>query len=361
MKFLRANLWWNAIVPQTLAWVYFSMLMAVPVNSVNQAVGNGLNSIINPFIFLPYFATLILVSTFGYLFNDFCDVESDARAGKRNVFAKAHTTLAFLSVTGVLCLGGTVWFFMLNHFNYPVQLWPATALLGLQIFLLVLYSAKPFRLKERGIWGVIADALYGHLNPALITLFTFNTHLFFRASGWLGASVLEFLLVVSLLWFVKGIRNILLHQLEDRRSDRKAQVHTYVTEHSALAIVNFLNRILIPVELALLTIFVLFVSAITYPPFFLSLFFFAIISYFKFSGWKLAYLPKRQLKFKFLHFLNDYYEGWFPVFLLIIASVYYRPAILVLIIHLILFPSFIIQLWKDVSTIRENFKTEEDY
>lgn len=356
MKVLRSNMWWNAIVPQVLAWVYFSLLsLQVYNNQQGTELGAGIFIILRRFI--PFFITLVSLSSFGYLLNDLSDIESDARAGKRNILAGFPVLVSILLVLASLGIAIAGWLKQFGGQAFGHKLIPSILFL-LQLVLLIIYSVKPFRLKERGLAGVIADALYGHLNPALITIFTLFGFRIFEAQDTLLKSIMLF--NVTALWFIKGIRNILLHQLEDRKRDRKAQTHTFVVSHHALTILNFINRVLIPFEAVLLLGFVFEVSYVI-PPFILSIIVFAIINYLKFSGWKLGFLPKRQLKFKFLYFLNDYYEGWFPVFLLIIFSVYNRWALILLSLHLLIFPTFIMQLRADLKTIRENFKTEEEY
>ncbi|HWB63053.1 MAG TPA: UbiA family prenyltransferase, partial [Chitinophagales bacterium] len=317
MKLLRANIWWNAIVPQVLAWVYlFFAVFYWQIYTVTTGHVYYYRSLQPLAAFL---LTLFSVSAFGYLFNDICDIESDRRAGKKNMAATYSTGAVGLLALILLAAGAASWMWYFQFDVFALLKAPSTWLLLLQVASLVAYSLPPVRLKERGLAGVIADAFYGHLNPALITisLFYFGVVTINRVNTLL----LCFYLVVIMLWFIKGLRNILLHQIEDRKRDRRSGVKTYIASHSALATVNFINRVILPTEAAFLLVFV-FICSYELPPFFLSFIFFAIVSYLKFSGWKLAYLPKRQLKFKFLYFLNDYYEGWLPVSLLIILSVY---------------------------------------
>ena len=342
-------------MPQVLAWVYFSLL-SLQVYSINMGGMPGTRIFTILYQFIPFFVTLICLSSFGYLLNDYCDIESDARAGKRNLLARLPRPLSLSLILILLFISIEGWLRQYGSTAFTNQL-VASILFLFQLALLIAYSLKPLRLKERGMAGVIADALYGDVNPALLTIFTLHHLQIFTREG----DYYRFMLLITIiaLWFVKGVRNILLHQLDDRKRDRRAGTKTFVAQHSALGTLNFINKML-PVEGALMLIFVLLVSYVI-PPFFISLVIFAIVNYLKFSGWKLAYQPRRQLKFKFLYFMNDYYERWFPVCLLLIFSVYNHWAIILLLIHLILFPSFTIHLWKEMKTIQENFKTEEDY
>ncbi len=333
LKLFRTNTWWNAVVPQVLGWMYLCLRV------------NMHGPYIHLRLVVSFFIALISISVFGYLFNDLCDVESDKKAGKKNALGQFPFAARLIIVSLPLLAGFAAWY------DIGAQT-IANILFGLQILALVLYSLPPVRLKERGVLGVFADAFYGHINPVLITLFTF-------ASGRIGIVEATLLSVLLLCITLKGIRNILLHQLDDRKNDKRAGIQTFVVRNGAYPTLLFVNNLLI-FEI-LVTVLLALTFGAVYPPFFLWTLLFFIITYFKFSGWKLRDLPKRQLKFKFLYFLNDYYEGWVPVFFLIMLCIVQPQLSFLLILHLILFPGFVTKLWNDIKTIRENFKTEEDY
>ena len=351
MKLLRVNSWWNTIVPQVLGWIYFCVLTLTVFgnNSPSDYTGIIQSSVL-------FFIALISISSFGYLFNDWCDIEADAQAGKPNSLAAFHTGYRGVIVFIPLTLGVIAWL-LLNKLCLAISgklfVW-GNIFFALQIISLVLYSAKPFRLKDRAELGIVADAFYGHLNPVLITLAVFTI------TPATGNWHFIFMLVIFLLCFVKGMRNILLHQIEDRKKDLEAQSNTAVIKYGPWRIINFINHFLFPAEIFLLVCLMLIIS-VHIPPFIIPLILFAVFSYLKMSGWKIGYADRRLLEFKFSYFMNDFYENWLPVFTLIILSVYQHQFVFLLILHLILFPGFIMKLVKDTKTIRENFKTEEDY
>ncbi len=335
MKLLRTNIWWNAVVPQVLGWVYFAMLAGASPLTINWK------------LLILFFIATISIAAFGYLINDFFDVDVDAIAGKKNALAAFSVPLRIVFVALPLIVGIAAWATM----PLPVG---ATILFVLQIIALVIYSAPPFRLKNRGLAGIVADAFYGHINPVFITLTALIPGYSLK-----GPAVIILFVILFLAVSFKGVRNILLHQIQDRKKDAVAGTTTFVVKKGALFSLNLVNC-LVPAEIALTALLALFISFFL-PPFFLSLFLFTILTYLKFSGWKLAYLPKRQLKFKFLYFINDYYEGWLPVFFLILLAIKHHSLSWLLPTHLILFPAFITKLAKDLKTIAQNFKTEDDY
>lgn len=335
MKVFRGNVWWSTIVPQVLGWIYFCLLV---IELQPQFFSSTR--------FVLFFVSLISLAGFGYALNDFFDRESDAVAGKKNLLVQYSQNVALVFVLAPLVIGIVSW--VLFNANLP-----ANVLLVFQVIVLATYSIPPFRFKERGIYGVLADAFYAHINPVFIVLLSFG---FFPVEGkW------KFFFVVSLLpvLLLKGVRNILIHQVEDRKFDAKANGGTLVNQTGGLWAVYFLNKLLVAEILfsALLVAFLCFLL----PPMVVFVLAFIVVTYLKFSGWKLAYLPSRQLKFKFLYFMNDLYECWMPFAFLVMLTTRDVRFIGLLLAHHILFPAFVVKLIADAKKIRENFKTEEVY
>ena len=302
-----------------------------------------------------FFIALIGIAAFGYLFNDLCDVDPDTIAGKDNRLARLKFTYRIIIVAIPFLIGVGAWI-TLSYWSYffifPII--TSCLLFGAQLLALTLYSLKPFRVKDRAELGVIFDAFYGHLNPVLITLFVF------AVTPNSGAWYYSFMALLGLVCFIKGVRNILLHQIEDRKKDEAGGLNTAVIKYGPWRVINFINHYLFPVEIFFL-ICLMVVMSMHIPPLIIPLILFAVISYLKMSGWKVGYADRRLLEFKFTYFMNDFYEGWLPVFIVIILSVYRHEFVFLLILHLILFPKFIMNLFKDIKKIKENFKTEEDY
>ncbi len=182
--------------------------------------------------------TIAGVAGVGYLSNDVADREADRKSGKPNA------TLD-LSVAGIILLFGLFGAAALLPWAMfvPMDRTWATLLL-LEFLLFALYAVPPIRLKERGLLGLVTDALYAHANPALLAAYTMYlvTGKSYPHTRWLLGS----------LWawqFFVGLRNILLHQIADAIHDRVAGTVTWVTRAGERAADRFLRSVVVPIEI----------------------------------------------------------------------------------------------------------------
>jgi 1,4-dihydroxy-2-naphthoate octaprenyltransferase len=324
---IRMGAWWLYKAAPLLALLY----IMVYVNRI-------------PFIdafyhFAASIITIIGIAGFGYFLNDLADIEFDKAAGKRNrvggLGIPARIGLAVL----LLALSFLPWLYLQSD-------WLTWALMGFQFLLYIIYSFQPFRLKEKGWGGIICDALYGLAVPAMIALLTFDKivpsrFLHFR---W-------FLVVLFVALVLKGFRNILLHQLDDRHNDRQSGMSTFVTSTGSLFSLNFINRIILPLEgVALLGM--VWILSLNLPGFHWVLVAFTLYVFLKFSGWKFfGMIPFRQLRFKFLFFMNDFYEEWLGVAALGYLIAYSPWFSILLVFHLIMFSGLLKKLGQDLKKI----------
>jgi len=322
---VRFGIWWRHLVPPIVAAIYFGAAVAPPTAG---------RLLVEVALFL---ASVVGIAAFGYVLNDVADVASDARAGKPNRAATWSGSGRALRVALWLGVGLAPWLALPRR---PLAL----GLLGAEVFLLVAYSLPPLRLKERRAAGALADALYGHLLPVAIALATFlpaaGTRALPAAAG-LGAA-----LAVALL--AKGLRNILLHQIGDRSRDRLAGSRTLVVAIGPVAALAWINRVLLPAEVASLGV-VLGVLA-PFAPVWIAGCLFLLLTAAEFSAWKFPFIPKRQLRLKFLWCLNDFWELWLPAALLV-ALVAHAIALWPLaLVHVALFPDLPVRLARHVAT-----------
>ena len=336
---LRFSVWWQHIVPPVLAAAYLAVALGALAPGALVAM------------LLPFLGSVVGIAGFGYYLNDVCDLAADLAAGKANSAAAQGRPARAAILFGLLALGLSPWILLPRH---PLNL----ALLGLQVALLTLYSARPFRLKERGFAGAVADTLYGHLLPVAITVATFFPGLAGRTAANLLAA-LPLAVLGALLLAAKGLRNILLHQLGDRENDRRAGIRTFVLAAGPVRALNLINRLLLPLELgALVSVLVLLAPA---APVWVGFVGFLVFTALMFSAWKFPYLPPRQLRFKFLYFLNDFYEEWLPPTLLAIAVARYGELWPLLPLHFALFPKGLAKIPGNLSVLRQNFVHAADF
>jgi len=326
-KYIRMSNWWHYKIAHLMGFVY----AIIYVNDITFS----LSLTVIPF-FLP---AAFGVAALGYFINDWADMKTDAITAKKNYLSGLSSQKRFWGFALVMVLAVGPWFFMKTG---PFVI----VLLITQCLLYLMYSLHPLRLKNRGAFGLLADTAYGHIIPVLVTIMIFNAY--GNPLDWHNA--LHILVPLLLLLFFKGLRNIMTHQIEDRRNDRHSGIQTFVVKKGGLFAVHFVNRLLLPAEIALLLFFSMQITII-WPVFLWLLLTFFVFTYLKFSMWLLFVLPYRQLKFKFLFFLNDFYEDWFPLIMLAYLCQKDSSFYIFLLGHMVFFPKSIYKFAQDLNTI----------
>ncbi len=156
---------------------------------------------------------LIVGAVFVSLINDYFDLADDRRSGKYN--RQQHwprwqslTAIALTAAAG----GGFLYFFRHSRLTTLGYLVPWIAFL--------LYSAPPFRFKERGVLGSMADASGAHLFPTLFLLSGMYAYA--------GNTPPPTLLLAFAAWsFAFGFRSIACHQFSDLEHDRQGGIRTF--------------------------------------------------------------------------------------------------------------------------------------
>jgi len=141
------------------------------------------------------------------LINDLTDREIDRRAGKER-WITSLPLLVGIMIPVILLASGFLALIKAGG-NLPVLAsFTATALLG------ILYSLRPVRFKERGVWGILAYSLSAAILHALVPW------ALFRPALWL----LPFLFSVVL---AEKLVQILFHQIVDFDSDSADKVRSF--------------------------------------------------------------------------------------------------------------------------------------
>jgi 4-hydroxybenzoate polyprenyltransferase len=256
------------------------------------------------------------VGAYGHLLNDLFDLEADRRAGRRNRLSgvappiRVSLVVAFLGLTFAPAL----------VVNYGVLV---LALLVVECSLPAIYSVPPLRLKDRGVWGVLADAGGAHVVPALIV-----------TAAAAGSRIGEHPVAVAgvVVWSLAvGLEGILWHQLRDRHDDRAAGARTLAVRRDPEQIRRALLLVLHPLKSVAVVVLVLALQPRA-PILAVALAAYLVLDVVKWAlGWRFVYAPgDPMLERSSLPLVsNAFTELWFPVALAVDASASDRRFLLV--------------------------------
>ncbi|MDB5281926.1 MAG: hypothetical protein JWO06_1001, partial [Bacteroidota bacterium] len=152
----------------------------------------------------------------GYLINDWADIKENSLQQRPNFMGSIPAMWRYVLTLPAIAVAVVPWYFLL--FDKIV-----IALLSIQILCYLVYSFYPFRIKERGMAGLLLDAIYAHVLPAVLVIYAFSQlgHVDLTM-GFLGCGILLCYLAVV------GVRNIIMHQQKDFEDDKNAGTKTFV-------------------------------------------------------------------------------------------------------------------------------------
>jgi 4-hydroxybenzoate polyprenyltransferase len=198
----RVDCWWEHKLSPILATLYATAALSrIPFPSLWPVVALALPA-------------LIVCASYVSILNDLTDAKDDQASGKPSRWPRESRIVPALLLAGCIAAGGV----FLIAWRKDTLLFCAYLFCWLAF---ALYSAPPFRLKARGIWGVLADASGAHLFPtlfAVVLVYHWN-----RAEA-----TAQWAILIALWSFAAGVRGILWHQLEDAANDRKIGLRTFV-------------------------------------------------------------------------------------------------------------------------------------
>lgn len=245
---------------------------------------------------------LTVAATYVSLLNDWTDRADDLAAGKTNRLAQTSggRFAALLGTCLVLGIGfgGYFWHAAPVAAGLYLGTWVAYTL----------YSVPPFRFKGRGLVGVLADAVGAHLCPQLLGVVL--------VSRWSNTPVPALWLAVVGVWsLTSGLRNIIWHQLGDAANDAQAGIRTFVTGFGAARARRTAEWVVFPVELLALLL-LLWLGGRAAPVIALGLYGGLLLVRALHWGMTLVIAqpgPQPHIV------LNEYYEAFYPVALLLSA------------------------------------------
>lgn len=308
----RGSEWWVYKTPPLLAIAYIEIISQyLP---FQQSLGT----------LLAILVSIFSIGAYGYIINDICDIEVDRRAGKLNRMASLSKKQRLFLILSFALAGLIPW--LIIGLTLPLTI----ALFALYL-LLIIYPAPPLRLKERHLWGVLADAATAHAIPTFfITTAFYNLNETSPSGG-------NFLGLIATVWAsVVGIRGILIHQLWDRNNDLKSGIKTFATQLKVKSIRLWINYALFPLE-TLLFGGIIVVTLEFSIHIFTTIAVYCGVTLVRIEMGKLDPSPPKKSEVA----LYDFYEVWLPLSLLTLLC-WQRPEFLVVqALHMILFCSVI--------------------
>lgn len=314
---IRSQEWWAHKLPPFLAIGYATALMS-PEPLYRVALW---------LVFL--LSSLVVGAIYVSVINDITDLEEDLASGKSNRIQQVPAKFRWVIPVTCLTIG-----LVFVYFLYPDLLSCYLYLSSWIVF--SLYSIKPVRLKNRGILGVLADGCGSHLFPSLLMVssVSYVTH---QEINWVWFTSIG-------IWALcYGLRGILWHQFADRDNDIKVHLNTYA---SKIKPGDFKNKtkLLIMVEMIALAALLYQLSTIVAVIALVLYFILAYIRYTWFANQIIVIMRFNDRPFQIL--MADYYQVLFPLSLLVVASITNYPNVIILIVHIVLFPYAI---WEAIS------------
>lgn len=264
--------------------------------------------------------------------NDLTDREADRRAGKPNRLADRRAGRWWAVVAAALATGAAIaciaWWHCGAALAVYAGAWIAFAL----------YSVPPVRLKGRGVLGAVADAAGAHVFPHLLMV-----AVVLHAAGRPFASA--FTAAVAVWALAHGLRGAIWHQLRDAEADARSGLVTFARARPTAARALG-RRVLFPVELAA---FAALLALAHEPLLILVLPLWAVVELRRARRWGGAVVvvtPAAGPNYRIA--MNELYVGVYPVALLAAASAHDPRNLIVLAVHVALFPRTLGRLAADL-------------
>ncbi|PWS29206.1 hypothetical protein DHW03_05120 [Pedobacter yonginense] len=319
LKFTRYGEWWEyKLVPLLFVGYATSMLNNYSLETVGLRILFLLGAIVTGAIYVS-------------VVNDVTDIKEDAIACKKNRMANLKPIWRGVILATCLVMGA-----VFGYFIYPDLISLTFYILAYVVF--TLYSVPPIRLKKRGFFGPMCDAMGAHFFPSLLM----TTNLFFWCKTELNMIWIFAIGTWSLFY---GLRGILWHQYFDRENDILSNTKTFAVSIEPKRFKTW-ERFILIFEIAGL-------SAIIYYIFNIWIFL-AILSYFT-----LVFIRRLAFKYKiciiicpvsapYELIMNDFYLVFAPISLLLAQAVTKPYGWLIFCIHLLLFHQKIITILQDL-------------
>ena len=220
LKLIRWSEWYHSKLPLFFIAYYYLLLIYHKVQ---------LQDIL---LLLPLWIFFVSLASFGYMLNDYFDKSIDRMSGKLNAMDRLSDWQQIFALL-IAPFIGFIAFIPFYQYKFALMFALFSYLLS------ILYSAPPFRLKDKGVLGITCVSLAEMVFPALIVFGIFEHFM------------LDTLLFATL-YFLIGLRWILVHQLIDRDNDILANIETFAVTRTPARAYSLLQSFF-AIELILMT------------------------------------------------------------------------------------------------------------
>lgn len=307
-KAIRSQEWWTYKLPPLLAIGYAtSTFSSVPLFHISLQL-------------ILILISLVVGAIYVSVINDITDLEEDIASGKSNRIQHIQPNFRWLIPASCLFIG-----LLFEYFFYPDLLSCLLYLCSWIVF--SLYSIKPFRFKNRGILGVLADACGSHVFTSLLMVSSIS-YITKQEINWLWFSS------VGVWALCYGLRGILWHQFADRDNDIKVNLNTYASKVEPDKFVLKSRAIFIIEALALISM--LYQINLIAPYLGLLMYFVLIFGRYRLYQSQVILILSNKMAF-FQILMSDFYQMFFPITILIYSVFNNYSNIVVLIFHIFLF------------------------
>lgn len=286
---------------------------------------------------LVFIACVVPGAAFVSVLNDWTDLEDDAAAGKTNRLTGAGNARPAFAIIAMLIIGGGfLWLFASD------TLWPASSGIAITYavgwFAYAAYSVPPLRLKVRGVAGTLCDAIGANVVPALLA-----AQLTAQALG--IALPAKALLLIGGWAFCFGLRGILWHQIGDMAADEASGTDTFVRRYGIERAIKLGRRIIFPAEIALLALLCLALPAVALAAALVGLALYFWLLWNKIDRFDMTFtIVKPRPRSVIL--MHEYYDVFWPISLLIAGVFLHIETLILLMLHLLVFPQ---RNWQPVA------------
>ncbi len=320
---LKASAWWNYKIPPLLAVAYYALGSAgnpPPLSSVWMELG-------------AYIVAVTAIAAFGHVFLDAFDVEEDRLLGKQNLWASRGVPERSVLLIALIVVSVLPWMILPAPPSVLI-------LLALQFIAFALYAVPPVRLKERGMPGVVTDAMYAHVLPSLWTWIPFAVLSHNLAATWFPLPLAAWAGAV-------GIRHLLQHQVAQLEADRRANVATYAVRRGQEQTLSVIVRPVLVFEIAAFAILLVIIGQEFWlvPLGFIG---FAVLRLSRMTGSGRARVDDAGLVSGVgTMIMTRFYERWMPLLILAGLVLLESSYVVMLLLHLLVFGRGVLELFRD--------------